>query len=144
MASMLGKGQSGSDPWHNRDRVAAARWRWENQRIRRALTGLPRDSWLFLRYEDFCREPEEELRRICEFLGLGFDPRMLVFGDADHHDVGGNRMRFSDDHTIRLDEAWRRTTTKENLAQFEAVAGSLNRALGYADARSGTRSMRSG
>lgn len=138
MASMLGKGQSGSDPWHDRDRIAAARWRWENQCIRRSLTGLPRDSWLFLRYEDFCREPEKELRRICEFLGLDFDPRMLVFREASHHDVGGNRMRFSDDGTIRLDEAWRRKTTKENLVQFEAVAGALNRALGYVDDRAGT------
>jgi hypothetical protein len=133
MASMLGQSQAGSDQWHNVPREAAGRWQWENRRIRRALAGLPEDAWAFLRYEDFCRDPEKELRRICSFLDVEFDPGMLAFRDRAHHDVGGNRMRFSADRTIRLDEVWRRKSTPEDLAAFEEVAGSLNRALGYTD-----------
>jgi hypothetical protein len=35
---------------------------------------------LHLRYEELVREPERELRRICDFLGTPFDPGMVEYG----------------------------------------------------------------
>jgi hypothetical protein len=39
---------------------------------------------LTVRYEDLVASPEQELRRICAFLGVGFEPGMLTYGDKDH------------------------------------------------------------
>jgi hypothetical protein len=43
-----------------------------------------RHGGLTLRYEDLTREPERELRRICEFISVPWEPAMLEYGQADH------------------------------------------------------------
>jgi hypothetical protein len=37
---------------------------------------------LHVRYETLVTEPEPELRRICEFLGIEFEPRMVDYGSG--------------------------------------------------------------
>ncbi|WP_433429815.1 sulfotransferase family protein [Nonomuraea sp. CA-141351] len=39
---------------------------------------------LTVRYEELVAEPERELRRLCLFLGLEFEPAMLKYGNKDH------------------------------------------------------------
>jgi hypothetical protein len=40
-------------------------------------------SGLTVRYEDLTADPAHETRRICEFLGLEWEPAMLEYGDHD-------------------------------------------------------------
>jgi Sulfotransferase family len=37
-----------------------------------------------VRYEDLTENPERELRRICDFLGVAYEPTMLEYGQFDH------------------------------------------------------------
>ena len=37
-----------------------------------------------VRYEDLTADPERELRRICDFLGVDYEPTMLDYGQFDH------------------------------------------------------------
>jgi hypothetical protein len=39
---------------------------------------------LTVRYEDITADPERETRRLCEFLGVEWEPRMLQYGEFDH------------------------------------------------------------
>ncbi|RSN10653.1 sulfotransferase family protein [Nonomuraea sp. WAC 01424] len=48
------------------------------QEARTHLTGLT------LRYEDLVARPEDELRRVCAFLGVPWEPAMLEYGAQDH------------------------------------------------------------
>ena len=48
------------------------------ERARRAHPGLT------VRYEDLTRDPEAETRRLCAFLGVAWDARMLDYGAFDH------------------------------------------------------------
>lgn len=50
------------------------------ERARHELNGLE------VRYEDLTAEPEAQTRRICEFLGLDWEPGMLEYGQAEHGD----------------------------------------------------------
>lgn len=49
--------------------------------------GLPHG---IVRYEDFARDPEAGLKRICAWLGLDFEASMLRFWEAPVHGLGGN------------------------------------------------------
>jgi hypothetical protein len=39
---------------------------------------------LTVRYEDLTHDPATELQRVCEFLGVGWEPAMLDYGQGDH------------------------------------------------------------
>ena len=39
---------------------------------------------LTLTYEDLTTDPERETRRVCEFLGVEWDPAMLEYGEGEH------------------------------------------------------------
>ena len=55
---------------------AAAWWANRVRRGRRAGADLP---YLEVRYEQLVEQPEAELRRVCTFVELDFDPQMLSF-----------------------------------------------------------------
>lgn len=76
-----------------RDVVASLRARhgWQFQRAfdawfelaRVAAAALPSADVALVRYEDLVTAPEATLRRVCRFLGIEFEPRMLAIdGDA--------------------------------------------------------------
>lgn len=48
--------------------------------VERARKGLP---GLTVRYEDLTEDPKGETRRICEFLGLEWEPAMLEYGGSE-------------------------------------------------------------
>ena len=101
----------------------------------RALPLLERhirpDHLLQVKYEHLVRDPEAEMKRICAFLEISFEPGMLRFADHVHHITNGNDMRFSRSSRIQQDNAWRRRLVHADLAFFEAGGGDLNRRLGY-------------
>ena len=39
---------------------------------------------LTVRYEDITTGPEREMQRVCEFLGVGYEPAMVDYGQSDH------------------------------------------------------------
>jgi hypothetical protein len=109
---------------------AVDRWRRSNMESDALLAGLDRSQWAQVRYEDYCRDPDAELRRLRLFLGLDPDQAFSDFREREHHIVG-NAMRMDTTSEITLDERWRTTLTKEQLNTFENLAGNLNRQYGY-------------
>jgi hypothetical protein len=102
---------------------------------RRAVPLLRREvdpgSLMELRYEEFASAPEVAGRRLCDFIGLEYEPRMADLGAADRHMAGGNNTRFKPQKGIQLDEGWRTALAGEELAYFERHGGALNASLGY-------------
>jgi len=92
---------------------------------------VPARNVLKVRYEDLASAPETELRRICAFAGIAFEPAMLNFKTKAHHNVNGNDMRFSSAAEIRLDTTWQTKLDGEEQRYFEQHAGWLNAKLGY-------------
>jgi hypothetical protein len=73
-----------------------------------------------VRYEDIVREPERELARIGEFLGVDMSDVIRKVRDAQPIDVGhivsGNRLRALGSVKVAIDEEWRR-----NFGLFKRV-----------------------
>lgn len=84
---------------------------------------------LRVRYEDFCRNPDEELRRVLHFVGVDPD-EWAADSDRPVH-ILGNRMRMQPIGEIKLDEKWKRELTAEQLREFERLGGRANRWYGY-------------
>jgi len=63
----------------------------ELRRNERLLRRYPPDRVLTVNYEQLVADPQAELRRICTFAGLDFEPSMLEFWQREHHYLGGNR-----------------------------------------------------
>jgi hypothetical protein len=111
---------------------AARVWRDTNSRIKAASRGIPPGQLLMVRYEDLCRETEAELRRICSWIGSPFELDMLRLAKEKTHLIAGNPMRHRhSDKSIILDERWRAELKKEDLDEFERIAGSKNKSFGY-------------
>lgn len=86
---------------------------------------------LHVRYEDIASNAAQEASRLCDFLGLEYDPQMLDFSSHVHHSTNGNDMRFSRSSQISIDTSWRDNLTEAQRNYFETKAGWLNSKLGY-------------
>lgn len=84
-----------------------------------------------VKYEDLAMAPGAELQKLCNFLGLQYEPGMLDFAATVHHITNGNDMRFSQSSEIRFDSSWQKNLSMPDADYFEASAGKLNRELGY-------------
>ncbi len=92
---------------------------------------VPSGNVLTVKYEDLASDPEKELRRICAFAGIAFEPAMLDFKAKVHHNVNGNDMRFGKASDIRLDTSWQSKLAEDEKMFFLERAGWLNEKLGY-------------
>ncbi|MDH2430269.1 sulfotransferase [Sphaerisporangium sp. TRM90804] len=73
--------------WHEADPEArpmgeAVRHTYQYMRYLQDARG--RHDGLDLRYEDLVEDPEGQLRRVCAFVGVEFEPGMLKYGEHDH------------------------------------------------------------
>ena len=120
----------------NRDRerlsleAAAHEWRRSNEEQEHLLAGIPRERQITLRYEDICANPDAELAKAFAMLGVASESVSKKFRRVEQH-VIGNGMRLDDTNQISLDDRWKRVFTAKQLETFAAVAGAMNRKLGY-------------
>jgi hypothetical protein len=98
-----------------------------------ARAGAPDDGFLTVRYEDLIAAPEDELRRICAFLGEEFAPGMLTYYrqdvayPTDRHNEDNLRRPVLRNNTGK----WRSAMSTRELRIFEAIAGRELERYGY-------------
>ncbi len=97
----------------------------------RLRPSIDASRWLTLRYEDLARSPESELRRVCAFLGVAYEPEMLRYRAAAWEGISGNRMASDSSEEVLLDERWRREFSWPNRALFAVLGGRRNARNGY-------------
>jgi Sulfotransferase family len=116
---------------HPRDAAGfACQWATEVRAARALGDRVGPGRYLEVRYEALVARPEEELRRICAFAGLEYDPELLGYV--------GNTESASKEHQQRLNEPprvgvrdFRTEMSAADREAFESVAGDLLGALGY-------------
>jgi hypothetical protein len=116
------RGVMGSAARRGRDieRMLRRHKKWMNRYLR--FVEEKGGRGLIVRYEDLCRDPAKEVRRVCAFLGLDFHPRMLRPADAAHHFVHSSASPYlKGTNEIRLDERWREDLTPEQVDNVERV-----------------------
>ena len=127
-----GKGAARFSTYAAEPALTVARWwEWYVRLGREAARELGPDRYHEVSYESLVAEPELQLARLCDFLALPFDGKMLRFHEG----------RQRDDPHLDAKKAWRPVTSglrswqdqmgQAEIAGFEAVAGDLLRELGY-------------
>jgi hypothetical protein len=134
------------------DTVEKAARRWERQ-IRKGRARAQRvATYMELRYEDLVLDTEATLRKVCDFIELGWDARMLDYHEraaerleplARERPRGGGRApipawyapsihaRAGEPPAAERAGRWRREMSAEDVETCEAVAGDLLADLGY-------------
>jgi len=113
---------------------AACRWRRDVRAGRRAGRVLGTGRYLEVRYEALVAQPESQVRAICSFLSLSFDPIMLEPNPSDLEKIRP-AWRFMHSRaglppTAGLRD-WRREMALTDRLAFEAVAGETLSDFGY-------------
>lgn len=105
----------------------------------RRIESVPEHSLIEVRYEDIVENPEAELTRLCDFMGISFRRQMLT----NRHVTDPTRSIVLDEHrdTIhkkvfeRLDRTnigkYRSLTNKTDIWTFESLAGPYLQKYGY-------------
>jgi hypothetical protein len=108
----------------------ASQWRLEVEGAAELGRRVGGSRYLELRYEDLVLEPEMELRRVCDFLDLDFEPGMLEYHDA----VDASAL---EDHPLLAQppipgaRRWKEELDAETTELFEAIACRALAGLGY-------------
>lgn len=112
--------------------TAIQTWLWCNRVLKDlCATYLNSDAVFFMTLESLCRDPDREIRRLAEFVGVDAQDVQNIEDWPEMHIIG-NSMRHSFDGRVRPhDEKWRTQLSSENLSLFESMAGKENRAFGY-------------
>ncbi|MGI8520702.1 MAG: sulfotransferase family protein [Actinomycetota bacterium] len=116
--------------------VARAADRWQT-RVRAGIDAcrtLPPARYTELFYERLVAEPEQELEKLCSFIGVSFQPTMLEYGTLSSNEVQSRAERYNP-HVTRKPTAgvrsWEQQMPPFQVAVFEAVAGELLQEMGY-------------
>ena len=111
-------------------RRGAYDWLRCNEEVKIITRRLDPARRMQVRYEAFCADPEGTLEALWRFIGV--DPRLAHDAPAPRYHVLGHGSRLNGPaQQIQLNEKWRRDLSAADLQLFDAVAGSVNRRLGY-------------
>jgi hypothetical protein len=88
-----------------------------------------RPEYLLIRYEKLVAEPEQELSRICAFLGCEFAPQMLV--PDTQSDVNRRVRAHQKDINMERLGKWQEQLSTDDVALVEWAAGSAMQDFGY-------------
>ncbi|MFH1159982.1 MAG: sulfotransferase [bacterium] len=132
--ALIRDGRGSVNSWLKSDQTSfidtVKSWQFHMETQQKSLKGIKAGDKIFVRYEDLCRNPEGELKRLCDFLEIPYQGKMLAM-EGPFHMLGGNPGTYASTKTIRLDNGWACSFDKEQLTLFDELAGSLNKELGY-------------
>jgi hypothetical protein len=118
-------------------RAAKAVYGWiqANHTSEKTRRLLGNKSTLLVRYEDLVTDPESQLSRIGEHIGLPMDGIIQKIKDGANftvsHNLGGNRLRFTENIVIKPDFGWQSGLTRGYKIVFWMVAQRVARKYNY-------------
>lgn len=126
--------KAGRTLWPEEVSAAARSW---TIRLTRARKHRDNPNYREVLYEELAKSPEAELRRICRFLDLEYDPMMLSFADVNRREelVPQHRTAWHDATLSPVQDsrvsAWKQTLPPSYIARFELMAGHQLLSCGY-------------
>ncbi|MBN1122547.1 MAG: sulfotransferase [Anaerolineae bacterium] len=93
------------------------------------------DDVLEIRYEDLVTQPEQNLRQVCDFLDIAYDPVMLTYHKSGVKEYSSYydqiHARLAQPPQASRVDAWQDELKPEDVAIIESVCGDLMEQVGY-------------
>ncbi|MCD4747218.1 MAG: sulfotransferase, partial [Bacteroidales bacterium] len=113
-------------------------WRKSQKKIFVLKEKYP-DSIISFRYEDFVKDPEQHLKKICGFLKIDYVPAVLNYTNKEEELKKANELKVSDVFhgnlfkPITADnvEKWKHKMTKRDIARADFYVGKYVELSGY-------------
>lgn len=101
--------------------------------IKRAELLCKYKNVLTVRYEDICRNPKKEIKRVCNFLQIDFQDNMLQYKQNRGHFLMANRMCFDDNEIICEDNRWIKflSDDEKNIISNNKILVNYYQGFGY-------------
>ncbi len=115
-------------PWASRSvLVGARRWRLLNAG---ACMASSRDNYLLVKYEDLVAQPEQQLRRLCNHIGIEYQSALLEPDPAELDQRRPHHRSYEKMTPARV-ALWRAQLEPWQVSAIEAVAGNYMEEFGY-------------
>ncbi|HHB81630.1 MAG TPA: sulfotransferase, partial [Aliiroseovarius sp.] len=117
----------------NDARVLARQWA-RNMAFGRVLSEQAGDRLATVRYEDLIADPERELTRLCDHLGVALDPAMLDTSRGTNvikPNETAHKTKVNTPVDASRAEAWRTELSARDLADMAPIMNETLAALGY-------------
>ncbi|GGY10176.1 hypothetical protein GCM10007160_41710 [Litchfieldella qijiaojingensis] len=90
---------------HSLNEVCALQWQRCVENAEAAFAEMPDDKVIRIRYEDFVRQPKQELTKVLDFIGVraSDDQVANAVAGVSSKSIGKGRASLSDDEVARLD-----------------------------------------
>ena len=133
-----------NDPSKGNIAVTALEWSYKVSKAKKELSFVDQNHVLELKYEDLTNETADELKKICSFLQLDYEPNMLNFWRTSRDFLGSSHSQLISKPITRISvNRWQRELTSKELNCFETIAGSMLDSLGYRLSQEKSRSLNS-
>jgi hypothetical protein len=109
--------------------VAAKQWARLHRGIERTVR-FTSERVYRLKYEDLCRDPHAELKRLQAWLGLSPEPLLRRVGPDVHWIGSGSMRKFNGE--VYFKEKWIEELSPEQKSRIEGLTGPLAQRYGYA------------
>ncbi|HWY38154.1 MAG TPA: sulfotransferase [Bacteroidia bacterium] len=122
-------------------------WNYVYGRLSDLKTGIGTDRFLEMKYEDLVLNPEAELKKVCSFLNISYNPAMLQYDEQIKKEMIENENRLGEDtknlisllhgglsqkvHTEKIN-IWKQELKPAEVNLVWSVCGKLAKKIGYA------------
>jgi hypothetical protein len=119
-------------PWRANPVVTAALWwEWHVRQGIQSGSELGPKHYYEVRYEALVEDPAGQCAKLCEFLGVAYDPAMLLFNEGRTKNEWSRDAKNDWLPIVPGLRDWSKQMPPDDIERFEAAAGSLLEELGY-------------
>lgn len=110
---------------------AAQYWKKTHEKIESVKKNFfKQENCITVYYEQFCQEPENELKKLSNFLGIVYNYKIANIDNNEHHIIG-NSTRLKPIEHIRSDFNWKTNLSAEQLKEIHNITGAVNQYYGF-------------
>ncbi len=114
---------------------AANRWKKDQTFAKKLLTQIAPERSFMLRYEDILTEPEKEIKRLCDFLGVEFEEEMLAFQKNSLTEKNAQKTKDWENLNKPLMKSnfnkYKKELSEDEICYVEAICGDEMDFFGY-------------